>query len=134
MKFNTAIAALMELLNGISAHGSLTREELTTYIKLLCPIAPHLCEEIWEKIGGEGFLSMSSWPVYEESKTVDATVKVGVQVNGKLRGVVELPADCQKEEAMKLVSQDPKIQAFLEGKNLVKEIYVPNKIVNLVVK
>ena len=64
---------------------------------------------------------MSSWPVYEESKTVDATVKVGVQVNGKLRGVVELPADCSKEEAMKLASQDDKIKAFLEGKSIVKE-------------
>ena len=134
MKFNTAIAAMMELLNAISSHGSLTRDELVTYIKLLCPIAPHLCEEIWERVGGEGFLSMSSWPVYEESKTVDATVKVGVQVNGKLRGVVELPADCSKEEAMKLASQDDKIKAFLEGKSIVKEIYVPNKIVNIVVK
>ena len=112
----------------------LTRDEFVTYIKLLCPIAPHLCEEIWERIGGEGFLSMSPWPVYQESKTVDATVKVGVQVNGKLRGVVELPADCGKEEAMKIASEDDKIKAFLEGKNIVKEIYVPNKIVNIVVK
>lgn len=77
---------------------------------------------------------MSPWPVYQESKTVDATVKVGVQVNGKLRGVVELPADCGKEEAMKIASEDDKIKAFLEGKNIVKEIYVPNKIVNIVVK
>ena len=134
MKFNTAIAALMGLLNEIYAKGSITKDELIIYIKLLCPIAPHLCEEIWESLGGDGFLSMAEWPVYDEAKTMDATVEVGVQVNGKLRSVVALPANCDKEEAFDIAVKDEKIVPLLEGKTIVKEIYVPNKIVNLVVK
>ena len=104
MKFNTAIAALMGLLNEIYAKGSITKDELIIYIKLLCPIAPHLCEEIWESLGGDGFLSMAKWPVYDEAKTMDATVEVGVQVNGKLRSVVALPANCDKEEAFAIAA------------------------------
>ena len=133
-KYNTAIAALMGLLNDIYAKGSLTKDELVTYIKLLCPIAPHICEEIWEHIGGEGFLSLTSWPQYDENKTVDALVQVGAQVNGKVRSVVELPADCEKDEAIRLTLADAKIKSLVEGKKIVKEIYVPNKIVNIVVK
>lgn len=134
MKFNTAIAALMALINEISDHGSLTKDELVIFIKLLCPVAPHLCEEIWEKIGGKGFLSLASWPEYDEAKTVDTTVEIGVQVNGKLRGVVALPLNCSQEEAMATAKKDANIAPFLEGKSVVKEIYVPNKIVNIVVK
>ncbi|MDD6615802.1 MAG: leucine--tRNA ligase [Lachnospiraceae bacterium] len=133
-KFNTAIAALMGLLNDIYANGSLTRDELVTFIKLLCPVAPHLCEEIWENIDGEGFLSMSSWPKYEESKTIDATIELGVQVNGKVRSVVAFPSGCSKEEALSIALADEKIKALVDGKTVVKEIYVPNKIVNIVVK
>ena len=133
-KFNTAIAALMGLLNDVYANGSLTRDELVAFIKLLCPVAPHLCEEIWENIGGEGFLSMSSWPKYEESKTIDATIELGVQINGKVRSVVAFPSGCSKEEALSIALADEKIKALVEGKNIVKEIYVPNKIVNIVVK
>ena len=133
-KFNTAIAALMGLVNEIYAKGSLTKDELVTLIKLLCPIAPHICEEIWETLGGEGFLSLASWPQYEESKTIDAMVEVGVQINGKVRGAVALPAGCDKDEAIRLVLADGKIHSLVDGKTVVKEIYVPNKIVNLVVK
>ena len=134
MKFNTAIAALMGLLNDIYAKGQITKDELIIYIKLLCPIAPHVCEEIWESLGGTGFLSMAKWPIYDEAKTMDSTVEVGVQVNGKLRSVVALPANCDKEEAFAIAVKDEKIVPLLEGKTIVKEIYVPNKIVNLVVK
>ncbi|MDO4297048.1 MAG: leucine--tRNA ligase [Lachnospiraceae bacterium] len=133
-KFNTAIAAMMGLLNDIYAKGSLTKDELVTFIKLLCPVAPHVCEEIWEQLGGEGFLSMASWPKYEESKTIDATVELGVQINGKVRSAVAFPAGCPKEEAISIALADEKIKALVEGKKIVKEIYVPNKIVNLVVK
>jgi leucyl-tRNA synthetase len=133
-KFNTAIAAMMGLLNDIYANGSLTKDELVTFIKLLCPIAPHLCEEIWENIGGEGFLSMSSWPKYEESKTIDATIELGVQINGKVKSVVAFPSGCAKEEALSIALADEKIKSLVEGKTIVKEIYVPNKIVNIVVK
>lgn len=134
MKFNTAIAALMGLLNEIGKVGSLTEDELVIFVKLLCPIAPHLCEEIWESLGKKGFLSMESWPKFDEEKTIDATVEVGVQVNGRLRSAVWIPADCKKEEAVSAAAADVKVAPLLEGKSIIKEIYVPNKIVNLVVK
>ena len=134
MKFNTAIACLMTLINEIYAVGKISRDDLVIFIKLLCPFAPHLCEEIWETIGGEGLLSLSQWPEYEESKTVEASVEIGVQVNGKVRGTIVIPNGCAKEEALELAKMDERVASFLEGKTLVKEIYVPNKIVNFVAK
>ena len=134
MKFNTAIACLMTLINDIYAVGKISRDDLVIFIKLLCPFAPHLCEEIWETIGGEGLLSLSQWPEYEESKTVEDSIEIGVQVNGKVRGTIVIPNGCAKEEALEMAKKDERVASFLEGKNLVKEIYVPNKIVNFVAK
>ncbi|MBO4322805.1 MAG: leucine--tRNA ligase [Clostridia bacterium] len=134
MKFNTAIAALMGLINEIFAVGHLTRDELLTFIKLLCPIAPHLCEEINEKLGGKTLLSLSAWPEYDEAKTVDETVEVAVQFNGKLKGTVMLPKDCPREEAVAAVRADARFASMLEGKTVIKEIAVPNRIVNFVVR
>ena len=134
MKFNTAIACLMTLINDIYAVGKISRDDLVIFIKLLCPFAPHLCEEIWETIGGEGLLSLSKWPEYEESKTVEDSIEIGVQVNGKVRGTIVIPNGCAKEEALELAKKDERVASFLEGKTLVKEIYVPNKIVNFVAK
>ena len=134
LKFNTAIAAMMSLLNEIYEVGSLTREQLSMLVRLICPFAPHLAEEMWESLGGKGFCSLAEWPEWDEAKTVDSTVEVAVQVNGKVRGTVALPVNCPKEEAIALAKADPKIAAQLEGKTVVKEISVPNKIVNLVVK
>ena len=134
MKFNTAIACLMTLINEIYAVGKISKDDLVIFIKLLCPFAPHLCEEIWETIGGEGLLSLSQWPEYEESKTVEDSIEIGVQVNGKVRGTIVIPNGCAKEEALDLAKKDERVASFLEGKTLVKEIYVPNKIVNFVAK
>ena len=134
MKFNTAIAALMTLLNDISDAGSLTKDQLVTFIKLLNPFAPHLTEEIWENLGGEGFLSLSSWPVWDEAKTVDDEIEIAVQIGGKLKGTILIPKDAAKEDAVAAAKADPKIAPQLEGKTVVKEIYVPGKIVNIVVK
>ena len=134
MKFNTAIACLMTLINEIYAAGKISKDDLVIFIKLLCPFAPHLCEEIWETIGGEGLLSLSQWPEYEESKTVEDSIEIGVQVNGKVRGTIVIPNGCAKEEALEMAKKDERVASFLEGKNLVKEIYVPNKIVNFVAK
>ena len=134
MKFNTAIAALMAFLNDVYDAGKLDRKELEAYLKLLCPFAPHLSEEIWEKIGGEGFLSLASWPGYDESKTVDQTVEIGVQINGKLRSTVVIPTGCEREDVFAAAKANEKIASLIDGKTLVKEIYVPNKIVNFVVK
>ena len=134
MKFNTAIACLMTLINEIYAVGKISKDDLVIFIKLLCPFAPHLCEEIWETIGGEGLLSLSQWPEYEESKTVEDSIEIGVQVNGKVRGTIVIPNGCAKEEALELAKKDERVASFLDGKTLVKEIYVPNKIVNFVAK
>ena len=134
MKFNTAIACLMTLINEIYAVGKISKNDLVIFIKLLCPFAPHLCEEIWETIGGEGLLSLSQWPEYEESKTVEDSIEIGVQVNGKVRGTIVIPNGCAKEEALELAKKDERVASFLEGKTLVKEIYVPDKIVNFVAK
>ena len=125
---------MMGLINEIFAVGHLTRDELLTFIKLLCPVAPHLCEEINEKLGRRELLSLSSWPEWDEAKTVDATVEVAVQINGKLRGTVLLEKDCAKEQALSAARADAKIAAAIEGKTVVKEIVVPNKIINIVVK
>ena len=134
MKFNTAIACLMTLINDIYTAGSISRDDLVIFIKLLCPFAPHLCEEMWESVGGEGFLSLSKWPEYDETKTVESKVEIGVQINGKLKTTIVIPNGCSKENALAIANADKRIAALTEGKNVVKEIYVPNKIVNIVVK
>ena len=134
LKFNTAIAAMMTLINDISAVGTLTRDEMLTLVRLICPFAPHLAEELWETLGGEGLCSLAAWPEWDESKTVDSTVEVAVQVNGKVRGTVALPLNCPKEEAIATAKADAKIAAAIEGKTVIKEISVPNKIINIVVK
>ena len=134
MKFNTAIAALMTLTNDVYNVGKISKEQLQTFIKLLCPFAPHLCEEMWEATGGEGFLSLASWPTYEEAKTVDAQTEIGVQINGKLRATVVIPTGADKEEVFAAAKADPRIASLVEGKTFVKEIYVPNRVVNFVVK
>ena len=134
MKFNTAIACLMTLINDIGRVGKIGREQLIIFLKLLSPFAPHITEEIYEQIGGEGFLTVSAWPEYDEAKTVDETVAVGVQINGKARASVDIPTGAPKEEAFALAKANEKVASYLAGKTLVKEIYVPNKIINFVVK
>ncbi len=133
-KFNTAIAALMGLLNSIYDEGSLTKDELEIFIKLLSPFAPHITEEIWELLGHDDFLSLSAWPEYDESKTVDDMIELGVQINGKVKSVVAIPNKAERDVALSLAKADEKIAELIEGKNIVKEIYVPNKIINFVVK
>ena len=134
MKFNTAIAALMTLINDLYTVKKITRDDLIIIIKLLCPFAPHMCEEIWEQIGGEGYLSLSEWPKYEEAKTVEATAEIGVQINGKVRATISYPNGSDKDTVLSIAKEDSRIASLLDGKNIVKEIYVPNKILNFVVK
>ena len=134
MKFNTAIAALMTLLNEIADQGSLTKDQLVDFIKLLNPFAPHLTEEIWENIGGRGFLSLAPWPEWDEAKTVDDEIEIAVQIGGKLKGTILVPKDISKDDAIAAAKADPKIAPLLAGKSILKEIYVPGRIVNIVAK
>ncbi len=134
MKFNTAIAAMMALVNTIVDGGKITKCELKTFAKLLSPFAPHVAEEVYEMMGGEGIVSIAPWPTYDESKTVDDTVDFPVQINGKVRAVVAIPAAADKDGILAAVKADEKIASAIEGKTIVKEIVVPGKIVNIVVR
>ncbi len=134
MKFNTAIAALMTLINEIGDCGGLTKEQVITFVKLLCPIAPHACEEIYESLGGEGLCSLSAWPTFDEEKLKVQETEIAVQMMGKLKGTVKVPTDCDEDTAWNAVMASGVITSALEGKTVVKKIYVKNRIFNIVVK
>ncbi|WRS27920.1 leucine--tRNA ligase [Oscillospiraceae bacterium MB08-C2-2] len=134
LKFNTAIAALMALLNEITEQKSITRGELRTFLLLLNPFAPHLTEEMWEVQGFGGMLHEQKWPVFDPAKTKDETVEIAVQISGKIKGRYEIPVDMDKESQLSFVKSQPEIAPLLEGKTLIKEIVVPGKLINLVVK
>ncbi|MDD4690629.1 leucine--tRNA ligase [Eubacterium aggregans] len=134
MKYNTAIAALMSLLNDFNKEGKVAKAEFRTYLQLLYPVAPHMTEELWEMAGFEGYLHASEWPVYDDAKTVDAVIEMAVQINGKVRGKITLPVAADAEEAKAIALANENIQNYVEGKNIVKEIYIPGKIFNIVVK
>ena len=134
MKFNTAIAAMMSLVNDIYDAGTLTRDELKIFVHLLCPFAPHISEEIWESLGGEGLLSLDKWPEYDEAKTVDSTVSVAVQICGKTKEIIEIAKGASEEEATAAAMAVPKIASMLEGKQIIKKIFVRDRILNFVAK
>jgi leucyl-tRNA synthetase len=134
LKYNTAIAALMTLLNQIYDAGAVTRKELETFIALLNPIAPHVCEEINETIGNKTLLAVTPWPTYDEAKCVDEEIEIAVQVNGKVRGKLMIPADCEAADAIALAKGNASVLPFLEGKTVIKELYVKGRLVNIVVK
>ncbi|MCI8857128.1 MAG: leucine--tRNA ligase [Clostridiaceae bacterium] len=134
LKHNTAIAAMMSLVNAFYDKG-VNRAEYQTLLLLLNPFAPHITEELWALLGETGeVLSLQPWPQYEESKTVESTVEIAVQVNGKLRSTIRLPLDCGQEQAADTALADEKVRNAIAGKQVVKTIVVKNKIVNLVVK
>ena len=138
MKFNTAIATLMALTNEFQKAGAVTRDDVRIFLQLLSPFAPHLTEEMWESMGyntdGTSFCTTSSWPVYDEDKTKDATVKMGVQVNGKVRGSIEIASGASRDEVLAAARAEENVARYLAAGTLVKEIYVPGKIINFVVK
>ena len=134
MKFNTAIAAMMALLNDIYDKGSVTKGELKTFVTILNPFAPHVTEEIWERQGFGVMLANGKWAEYDEAKTVDSTIEVPVQICGKLRATVVIAKDADSAVALSAAKEDARVKDFLEGKNIIKEIYVPGKIINIVAK
>ena len=133
LKANTAIAALMTMLNEFYDKG-VNKAEYMTFLTLLNPFAPHITEELWQQMGGKGLLSIAPWPQYDEAKTVEDTVEMAVQVNGKLKCTIKLPVDCDKQAAIDAALAEEKVQHAVEGKQMVKQIVVPGKIVNLVVR
>lgn len=134
MKFNTAIAALMSLANEIYSAGSLTSDELKTFITLLNPFAPHLTEEMWHSLGETSLLSISKWPEFDEAKTVDDTVTIAVQICGKTRATINVPNGADEDTVKAAALSDARVKQFTDGKTIVKQIYVKNKIFNIVVK
>ena len=131
MKFNTAIATLMALINDFYKKNSVTKGELKTLITLLNPVAPHITEEMWEELGFEGRLYNSVWPEYDEAKTVESTVEIAVQINGKTKATLAIGKDDPKEQVIEKAKEA--IADKLTG-TIVKEIYVPGRIVNIVQK
>ncbi len=134
MKFNTAIAAMMALINDYYKAGSITRNDLEIFLKLLSPFAPHITEEIWSELGNDGFVTVAAWPEYDEEKTKDAVINYGVQVNGKLKGNIDIPAEAGQEEAVAAAKADAGVARALDGKTIVKTIFVKGKILNFVVR
>lgn len=134
LKMNTAIAALMSLLNDIQGSGSINRAEFKTYLILLNPFAPHMTEELWQQAGFERMLNEAEWPKYDEAKCADSTVEIAVQVNGKIKARINVAADISAPDAIAAAKADGAVAAAVDGKNIVKELYVPKKLVNIVVK
>jgi leucyl-tRNA synthetase len=141
MGFNTAIAALMELTNDmyvakktVPMGASVWNDALTATVQLLAPFAPFIAEELWSQLGQEGSVHVSNWPVYDQKYLVTDTVTIAVQVNGKLRGTVEAPVDCDEAKAVELAQAEQKVAGQLQGKQIVKTIYVSGKLLNFVVR
>ena len=134
MKFNTAIAAMMTLLNDIYDAGSITKKEFRDLLILLYPFAPHISEELYQVIGCEGVLSEQEWVTYDEALCVDDTIEIVVQINGKVKAKLEIPADAEKDDVLAQAAADAKIKEATAGKTIIKQIYVPKKLVNFVVK
>ena len=133
LKANTAIAALMSMVNEFYDKG-VNKAEYKTLLTLVSPFAPHITEELWQMLGETSVLSLEPWPSYEEDKTVESSIEIGVHVCGKLKATIQLPVDCEQQVAIDTALANEKVQKAIEGKNIVKTIVVKNKIVNLVVK
>ena len=134
MYFNTAISQMMIFVNAATKEDTIPQEYAEGFVKLLSPVAPHISEEIWCRLGHNDTITYEAWPTYDEAKLVEDTVEIPVQINGKVRATVEIPVESTEEEVKNIVHENSNIQAQLEGKNVVKEIYVKNKIYNIVVK
>ena len=134
LKFNTALASLMSLINEIYDAGSINRAELRAFVTMLCPFAPHLCEEMWQQAGFEGDMTYAPWPKFDESKTVLSEIEIAVQIMGKVRGKLVIPADADEKTVMDMALADEHLSSLLDGKQIIKTIYVKGKLLNIVAK
>lgn len=134
LKANTAIAAMMSYLNKVYDRGFITKGEMKTFLTLLNPFAPHITEEMWEIMNFGGMLNEQKWPEYDEAKCKDDTVEIAVQVNGKVRARINISVDMSQQEVLDIAKADEKVASQIQGSDIVKEIYVKGKLVNIVVK
>ena len=134
LAFNTAISEMMIFVNACNKETVIPKEYAEGLVKLLNPIAPHITEEMWEKLGHNKTIAYEEWPKYDEAKTVDTDITVGVQVNGKMRTTISYAKGASKEEILKLALEDENVKKHIDGKEVIKEIVIPEKIVNIVVK
>lgn len=133
LQFNTAISALMECLNALETAGSFSEDVAKTYVRLLAPLAPHLAEELWEKLGGDGFAIDQDWPTFDPAMLVADTLTIAIQVNGKVRGAVQVPAEASKDDVIAAAKENENVKKYVDGQTIKKEIYVPGKLVSFVV-
>ena len=124
---------MMIFINTATKEDILPKEYAEGFVKLLSPVAPHIAEELWNRFGHDNTITYEAWPTYDESKLVDESIEIPVQVNGKVRTTITVPTDCAEDEVKNTIHQNDTVQAQLEGKTIVKEIYVKNKIYNIVV-
>lgn len=134
LKFNTGIAQMMQVTNEIFDQGEITKKAFADFLLLLYPVAPHITEEMWQLQGFEGYIHDQQWPSYDEAQTIDDVIKLPVQVNGKMRGTIDVAPDAAQESLLAFVEESPNLYKHIEGKNIVKEIYLPGKIYNIIVK
>jgi leucyl-tRNA synthetase len=132
LSFNTVVSQLMILLNQLVKESSYSKETVKSFLQLLNPLAPHISEELWDRLGGSGSISDAAWPVFDESKLVSDEVKIVLQVNGKHRGEIMVSADISKEDVEALGLSQERVQNSIEGKTVRKVIYVPGRILNVV--
>jgi leucyl-tRNA synthetase len=134
MRFNTAVSAMMILVKQLQALPSVPKSAVEPLVLLLAPFAPHIAEELWQRFGHAESLTYAPWPTFDAALCEDAEVEIGVQVNGKARSVVKLAKDASQESAVAMALADPKVQAHTDGKAMAKVVYVPGRILNLIVK
>ena len=134
MKFNTAVSTFMSMTNEFYRAKKINKAEFNTFLQLLNPFAPHMTEEIYQKLGNEKTIAEMPWPKYDEAKTVEDVIEIPIQVNGKLKSTIEIAIDSPEEDVKELVHSNTQVQNATSGKTIVKEIYVKNKIYNIVVK
>jgi leucyl-tRNA synthetase len=135
LRFNVAISGLMEAMNELGSNKKITREDASVFAKLMAPLAPHFAEEIWrEVLGNTDSIFNTSWPTFDEAQTIDDEVEIVVQINGKIRGKTKIALDAPKDDVLALVKSIDNVAEYLEDATIIKEIYVPNKLVSFVVK
>ncbi len=134
MKFNTCVSTFMTMVNEFTRAKKINKAEYKTFLQLLNPFAPHMTEEIWERLGEKTEIAKTPWPSFDETKTIDDVIEVPVQINGKLKTTVTVPKDIEQSDIDKVVEENEVITKLLEGKTVIKKIYVKGKIYNIVVK